>query len=39
MNEEDPPPFLGSWRRVYGLVLIELAALILLFCALERWAA
>lgn len=26
-----PPPFLGSWGRVYGAVLIYLAALVLLF--------
>jgi hypothetical protein len=25
---DDPPPFLGSWRRVYGAVLLYLAALI-----------
>lgn len=25
---DDPPPFLGTWRRVYAAVLIYLAALI-----------
>ncbi|MGH2568012.1 MAG: hypothetical protein ACRDGA_06700 [Bacteroidota bacterium] len=29
--EEAPPSFVGSWRRLYGLVLAELALLILLF--------
>jgi hypothetical protein len=27
---DEPPPFLGSWRRVYGAVLLYLAALIVL---------
>ncbi len=35
MSERDPkegaPPFLGTWRNVYILVLGELALLILLF--------
>lgn len=25
---DDPPPFLGTWRRVYLAVLVYLAALI-----------
>jgi hypothetical protein len=25
---DDPPPFLGTWRRVYGAVLLYLVALI-----------
>ena len=25
---DDPPPFLGTWRRVYIVVLIYLAAII-----------
>jgi hypothetical protein len=29
LNEEDPPPFLGSWGRVYAVVLGFLALLIL----------
>ena len=29
--KEEPPPILGSWRRLYTAVLIYLAALILLF--------
>jgi hypothetical protein len=28
---EEPPPFLGSWGRVYGAVLLYLASLIALF--------
>jgi hypothetical protein len=36
---EDPPPFLGSWRNVYLLVLIELAILVALFFAATRWAS
>ncbi|MGH9627361.1 MAG: hypothetical protein ACRD7E_03220 [Bryobacteraceae bacterium] len=31
-NQPDaPPPFLGSWRRVYTAIIIYLAALICLF--------
>jgi hypothetical protein len=29
--DEEPPPFLGTWKRVYIAVLIYLAALISLF--------
>lgn len=28
---EDTPPFLGSWKKIYSLVLIELIILIALF--------
>jgi hypothetical protein len=28
LSEEDPPPFLGSWGRVYAVVLGFLAFLI-----------
>ncbi len=29
MNQPDePPPFLGTWKRIYTLVLIYVAALI-----------
>lgn len=28
---DEPPPFLGTWRRVYSGVLLYLAALIALF--------
>ena len=34
-----PPPVLGSWRRVYLVVLAELGALVALFYALTRWAS
>lgn len=30
-DREEPPPFLGSWRRVYFAVLVYLAALIFIF--------
>jgi hypothetical protein len=36
---EEPPPFLGSWRRIYWLVLILLAADVVVFWLLMRWAA
>lgn len=28
---DEPPPFLGTWRRVYAAVLIYLVAVIVLF--------
>lgn len=31
-----PPPFLGSWRRIYAAVIAWLAALILLFYLFTR---
>jgi hypothetical protein len=33
---DDPPPFLGTWPRVYAAVLIYLCALILLFYIMTR---
>lgn len=33
---DEPPPFLGTWRRVYILVICYLAALIALFYAFTR---
>jgi hypothetical protein len=33
---DEPPPFLGSWRRVYIAVLVYLALLIALFYAFTR---
>jgi hypothetical protein len=36
---ETPPPFLARWRNVYLLVLAELAALVLAFWLLSRWAS
>jgi len=37
-DPEEPSP-LGSWRRAYALVLIELGVVVLLLYALARWAA
>jgi len=36
---DEAPPFGQSWQRLYALVLLELAALVLAFYALTRWAA
>ena len=33
---EEPPPFLGTWRRVYTVVIIYLVTIILLFYVFER---
>ena len=33
---DEPPPFLGKWRRVYVLVVVYLAALIAVFYAFTR---
>jgi hypothetical protein len=35
MNEE-PPPLLGSWKRLYAAVAVYLAAVILLFLWFTR---
>ncbi len=35
---ENAPP-LGSWRNLYMLLLVELAALVGLFAAITRWAS
>lgn len=34
--EEEPPPVLGRWSRIYTLVLVELALCILLFRVFGR---
>lgn len=31
MTQDERPPFLGTWRRVYSGVVLYLAALIILF--------
>jgi len=31
VNIDEPPPFLGTWKRVYTLVIIYLACVITLF--------
>jgi len=33
---DEPPPFLGTWRRVYAVVVLYLAALIASFYAFTR---
>ena len=33
---EEPPPFLGSWRRLYAAVLLFLAVQVLAYWALTR---
>jgi hypothetical protein len=30
-ERDEPPPFLGTWKRVYAAVLVYLFVLILLF--------
>lgn len=36
MTPEEPPPFFGSWKRVYAAVLAYLAVLIALFTLFTR---
>lgn len=36
---EEPPPLLGSWRRLYALVIFLLLVCAALLYALARWAA
>lgn len=36
---DEPPPLLGTWRAIYLVVIAELAALVLAFWALGRWAS
>jgi hypothetical protein len=36
---EEPPPILGSWRALYRVVLISLAATVLVLYAIARWAS
>ena len=33
---DEPPPFLGTWRRVYAVVVLYLAFLILTFYIFMR---
>ena len=33
---DEPPPFLGAWRRVYAVVIIYLAGLIFSFYVFTR---
>jgi len=34
--QDEPPPFLGTWRRVYIAVLVYLAALLAAFSVFTR---
>jgi hypothetical protein len=34
---EEPPPFGGSWRRLYTIVLLNLAVLVALFFIFTRY--
>lgn len=36
---DEPPPLLGTWRRLYTVLLVELALTVLILYALARWAA
>jgi hypothetical protein len=36
---EEPPPVLGSWRALYGLVAAGLAVMIALCALITRWGA
>ncbi|MBS1829936.1 MAG: hypothetical protein JST93_31850 [Acidobacteria bacterium] len=36
-HNDEPPPFLGSWPRVYVLVVMYLMALIVGFYVFCRW--
>jgi hypothetical protein len=36
---DDPPPFLGTWPRVYAVVLVYLAVLISIFYVFTRFFA
>ncbi len=38
-GEETPPPFLGSWRNVYLLVLGELVLTVLVLALVTRWVS
>jgi hypothetical protein len=38
-SSEEAPPLLGSWRNLYLLLLVELAALVAGFAALTWWAS
>jgi hypothetical protein len=36
---DEPPPLLGTWHRLYALVIVELLLCAALLYALARWAA
>jgi hypothetical protein len=35
-HEEEPPPFGGSWAKLYAVVLLNLAVLVALFHVFTR---
>jgi hypothetical protein len=39
MAIDEPPPLLGSWRNLYLLLIVELAAVVAGFALLTWWAA
>jgi hypothetical protein len=38
-SPDGTPPLLGSWRNLYLLLLVELAALVAFFTVVTRWAS
>jgi len=38
-DREEPPPILGRWRTLYGIVIAGLAIMIALCAAITRWGA
>jgi len=36
VGPDEPPPFLGSWGRLYAIVLLELIVLIALFYSFTK---
>ena len=38
-SPDEPPPLLGTWNRLYAVVIVELLVCAALLYALARWAA
>lgn len=36
-EQEEPPPFLGTWRNVYVLLVVELLAIAALLYGARLW--
>jgi hypothetical protein len=36
---DEPPPILGSWRRLYWVLMIELVLITVLSYVLAQWAS
>ena len=36
-DDEEPPPFLSTWPRVYAMVVFYLATLIVFFYLFSAW--